>query len=332
MRWTKNLSRYFISTTLLVFLACCNSTQNSQQNLPSWYVSPYPNNSQFLYGIGYGYTMIEAKNAALLEASSRLATTISGQTNLIRQENNLEAREEIFQNISEKSDEINFYNHEISRSAFIENIFYVEIKISRQEFIANSKKEISKLNQEIINLDNKSKSSNILQRLKSLQNIAPKSQKITLYSNILESLGQPQLKKNNSNKLQNLNNELQNLSSEIELYIDNSTDQNLRNILTKTLNSKNIKILNKKPTKPNKKQIILLAEINNVEKAIYNNFITNSQITLKSKANNKIIASNQLSFSASSLSSFKDSRRLALNNFAKAISDNDILQILGVNP
>ncbi len=63
----------FIALFSLFVTACSQqpTLSNTVQTLPSWYLNPTPNSTVFLYGVGEGKTLQEAKNHALNDVSSK---------------------------------------------------------------------------------------------------------------------------------------------------------------------------------------------------------------------------------------------------------------------
>lgn len=328
MKWNK--LPYLTLTVCLILLQSCANNSSSQNTLPQWYINPTQNNSQFIFGVGEGYTIQEAKNSALMEASSRLSTTISGETNLIRQETDIDSSDQFYQNIKGKANDLQFKNYTISNSISSNNKLYVEVKIDKSSFINDYKKEIDDLFQSITTLDKNSANQNILIRLMNLQKITQLSQKINFYYKILESLGYNSLKSQQIDKITTLNEEAKTITQKIEFYIDKNTPDEIANIIGNNLNKEGIKILKIKPTQFTNNQIILKTKTNEDINQIYGNYIVKYNISFESWSQNKILASNTHEVVGSSPASKEIARKMAFKKFENSISKQNILNVFGI--
>ena len=71
-------------TSLLFFAGCASTgpkpeTARMPPSMPSWYVDPPANDARFLYGVGEGATMEEAKRHALADLAERLRVTVASR-------------------------------------------------------------------------------------------------------------------------------------------------------------------------------------------------------------------------------------------------------------
>ena len=308
----------------LFFLSSCQlqNNYNNSQSIPSWYINAKNNSQQFLYGVGSGHDLIEAKNSAIYDASSRLSSTISGQTQIIRQENNHDAFEESYQNISAKTNLIKFNNYKLLNSSQIGEKYYIEIAIDRKEFNKTTIKNIKKIYTEIKELDKISKFSNILTRLRNLNEISNKITEINFLSDIIQY-------KMDQRYFNNLTKEGLTIRNKIELFIDNPSSM-ASQIITKHLNKKNFKIIKQRPKFFKKNQLEIKITSSKSQKNIYDNYITNIVFNIKIKDNSKILTSNAIKISAASLESYKLAEQSAFNKLEQKIIKDGIMNLIGI--
>ena len=329
------LNKFIKITTVTLFItlattfASCTSINNNFTQPPSWYINPQQNNSQFLYGIAQGYTMQEAKVGALFEASSRLSSSVSATTTLIREENNFSTNEEFRQNIKQNTSEIKFSNYKVINSQVNNSIFFVEIAIDRAEFIKFYKAEINDLYQKITKLDKQSMAQNIILRYNALNKISDFANQIDFYNSIIKSLGSSTLSQEKLRNIVNLQDQSNGILDKIEFYIDSNTPQDIRQSLALALNHKRIKIIKQKPF--NKNQILIKAKISEDKKKVYGYLMNNITISLESWSQNKLLSSNKINVTGSSPSSYSLARKSAIVEFEKKIKQNGIFISLGIN-
>jgi hypothetical protein len=315
---------YIIIIFSLFFLSSCQlqNNYNNSQSIPSWYINAKNNDQDFLYGVGSGFDLIEAKNSAIYDASSRLSSTISGQTQIIRQENNHDALEESYQNISAKTNLIKFNNYKLLNSSQIGEKYFIEIAIDRKEFNKTTIKDIKKIYAEIKELDKISKFSNILNRLRNLNEIRNKIAEINFLSDIIQY-------KIDQRYLNHLNSEGLTIRNKIELFIDNPSSKESQ-LITKHLNKKNFKIIKQRPKFFKKNQLEIKITSSKSQKNIYDNYITNIVFNIKIKDNNKILSSNVIKISAASLESYKLAEQSAFNKLEQKIIKDGIMNLIGI--
>ena len=63
-----------------IFSGCINNA-NKSSTIPNWYLSSPQNNLNFIYGVGEGKNIDEAKQNALNDISSRLIVSVSSVVN-----------------------------------------------------------------------------------------------------------------------------------------------------------------------------------------------------------------------------------------------------------
>lgn len=180
-----------------VFIACSNNelsvAANKSNEIPSWYLNPTLNSDVYLYGVGEGKTLQEAKNSALNDIASRLSVTINSTINQYKQSvsynNSLGSyQKNITENINVEVKAIKFTNATIEQSQAAANSIFVLMKVSKQELFNTYKTEFD-LSENTINstlLANKTKP--LLEQISTLQTLNETIEKARSQALILNAI------------------------------------------------------------------------------------------------------------------------------------------------
>ena len=318
----KNKILHLIFSALIFFIFSCSNNKYKSDIIPGWYINPKNNDNNFLYGTGSGYSNIEAKNNALLDASHRLSSIISGKTNIINKENNYDISQELYQDITSETLSLTFNNYQITNSIKIGEIIYNEISINKNEFYQNCIKIITDLDQEIRNLDLITKQSNSITRLNNLAKIKNNITEIKKLSNIV---------KYDYDKIyySKLANEYLAIKENIEFYIySDITD--FKQLITKFLNQQNFKIARNRSKKNKRNQIEVTIKTSNIYNYIYNNHIINYKIAITLSNNNNKLSNNIINVTGSSPISKNLAKRAAIYEFEQKLKGDYILKLLNI--
>lgn len=324
------LSKLALIIILLLSYSCSsNNIVKNIDQIPSWYITPTQNNSDNLYGVANGRSIEEATKYALADAASRLIVNIAAKSKLIRQENNHDVNEEINQQVQQSIENISFSNFKISNSAKLNQNFFIEVKIKRQPFIYDQEEQVNFLNKKIANLDKNSKGKNAILRRNSLSKILKLLEELELKQRILMGAGNKVNLNKTLNKIANYQNEFAKFNNKIEFYFEAKSNKAIAKIIRNALNKKQIKVT-KKSNPANKNQITLKITSQNSDNKIYGAFITKINIDFENRNKSKIIASNSMEVSGSSTIGKKQSYLSALNSLQQKITQDGILQVIGI--
>ena len=185
----------FIALFSLFVTACSQqpTLSNTVQTLPSWYLNPTPNSTVFLYGVGEGKTLQEAKNHALNDMASRLSvslnSTITQNKHLVVNTLQNETYEKkMSQNITLKVKEIQFTNASIEQSQVVGNSFFVQMRVQKEELFNNQKEQFMLSENHINTSIEHSSSLPILEQIYALEKLEPTLEKATSLALILTTL------------------------------------------------------------------------------------------------------------------------------------------------
>lgn len=326
----KNIKNNFLILVIIFNIFSCTKLSNNNPNYPSWYLQPKNNSHSNIYGLGQGYDISQATKAALANAASRLFVTISSKSTLINQENNFDALTQIEEKIIQNIENISFNNYQISNSTDLKGQYFIEVKINRQTFIEDYLQRLDFLEKKIAFLDKNSKNKNKISRRNALIKILNLSQELEIKSRILKGAKEEVNLEKKLQKITQYQNEFDKISDKIEIFFSKNSPIKIRKILQKKLTSEGLKISQNFNPK-NQNQILVKITINKTTKNIYDNFITNSKIHFENIINNKIIASNSIEVSSSSVISAKQSYLSSLKNLEKKLQQENSFKILGLN-
>ena len=339
------LTYYLLSIsffTLFLFLFCSNinakSNKNNNQDLPEWYVTPKSNNAKKLYGVAEGVNLEDATQAALVDLSARLLTTISSETNSIAEENKYSVNEEIRKNVKQNIEKIEFTDYKITESKQVEGKFYIQLEVNRSKFVKQQNEKITFLEQQIADYESSMNSeenkNNPIKRASNLKKILDNYSQVEILTKIIIGAGEDV---DMSSKLTNIakyRKQLENINDLSEFFIEQDiSSQNLSNIkkiITKSLNKNGFKIATNR-NKNNQNQILIKIEADYDSNFIYENHMVKVKIQFNNYLGNNISASNNIELSGASTISEKQAVESAIASLNDKIANDTILKIIGIN-
>lgn len=251
------ISKLLVSFILALFLSGCfqqpSSAPSSSYSIPKWYLNPIPNSNIYLYGVGEGKTLKEAKNNALNDMASRLSVTIDSS---IQQYKNITSsntsvgnyQKKLTQNINVEVKKINFTNASVTNSEILNNSFFVQMKVNRQELF-NAHKNAFDLTEQTIQTNVKQSSSlPILERIYALKQLEPTLEKATSQALILNAIENSFVVQPFVKNYQDIQNQAQTLKNNLRVKLStNLTQKHFANELLSLLNAQGYKIVSTQP-------------------------------------------------------------------------------------
>lgn len=294
---------------------------------PSWYVSPKQNNAEILYGIAVGANLEEATRAALADAAARLMVSISSESTLLREEDNRHASEEMRQQVKQNIEKIDFTNFRVARSQKVGAQLFVEIEIKRAPFIRDQKEKITFAEKQVVDLEKNLLVANIIQKRVSLSKILTLEKQIELSSRILVGTGENINLKEKLNRFAFFQNQFNQLTDKIEFYFSINSPKEIADTIRTALNKEQIKI---STTRGGANQIVVAIKSSFENGEIYGSHLTKLRIDFQNISDGKVIASNAVEVTGSSVVSTKESRAAALKSLEEKISAEGILKVIGI--
>jgi len=329
---------YFILFSFLLLGSGCSggiknnitSTKNlSESNLPNWYISPKQNNADFLYGVAEGFSLEEATRNSLAECAARLMVSVSSESQLTRQADNISANEEIRQKTLQSVEKINFLNYSVSRSSKVNDRFYVEVKVEKTPFFNDQKERVEILRKKIRDLDSVSKKTNPIQRRLDLMKIVDFGKELELKLRILAGSGLNLGLSEGLTMISEFQQELAGLSMKIDFVIDAKNSKDLSVLIIEGLNREGFKI-SSKAENSNSNQVLVKTLVSKSSSEIYGAKMVKLSVSFSNLSLGKIVASNSLEFTGSSAISEEEAQKSALKKLHDEIERVGILKILGI--
>lgn len=322
---TKNIINLLF---LFVLISCQNGNKNHElSNLPRWYIHPQQNDSQYLYGVGEGYSLEETTKSALSDAAARLSVSISQNSNLIREENNYSSNEEFRESIKQNVEEINFANFVVEKSDQIAEKYYVQVKIDKQQFVNLQKEQISFLDRQVRNLLQDLSLQNIVRKRNSLIEALDFARKSEILTRIVYADNGDHLK-NKLKTISDLKLKLSRLNNKFEFYFASKSPNKIYNLIKNAANKEKITIANVE--RNSQSQIKIRIRSSRQVSEIYGSYITKMTIWFDNIANDKVIASNSIEITGSSTINSQQSYVAAINSLKEKIEQEGVLKILGI--
>lgn len=320
------MNKFFAAFFAALLLAACAG--GAPSNAPSWYFSPKQNTSSNLYGVAEGYTLEEATKYALADAAARLMVSISGESTLIREEDNNGSNEEMRQKVRQNIEKISFSNFTVSRSQQVEKQLYVEVQIEREPFIREQKERVDFLNKKISNLEKDTNSSNPIQRRNALVKILDLGKELELRSRILAGANEGGNVSEVLSRLANFESQLNKISDKIEFFFEINSPKEIAQTIRSRLNKEQLKIASTRSSSQN--QIVIRIKSSSRSSRIYEAFMTKLEIDFENLSDGKILASNSVEVTGSSTISERESYLAAVKSFDEEIEKRGILKIIGI--
>ncbi|MGD9553678.1 MAG: LPP20 family lipoprotein [Arcobacteraceae bacterium] len=240
----------FILFLSLLVMACSQqpTLNNTAQTLPSWYVTPTPNSTLFLYGTGEGKSLEEAKNNALNDMASRLSVSLESTINQNKRlvSNTLQKEiyeKELTQNITLKVKEINFTNASVEHSQVVGNSFFVQMRVNRQELFLHQKEQFMLSENHINTSIEHSLSLPILEQIYALEKLNPTLEKAASQALILTALHNSFQSNDYVQKYHNIALKKESLKHNLRIKLSSNLSQkHFANVLIQELNQEGYKI------------------------------------------------------------------------------------------
>ena len=289
----KNLFLTLILSALMVlFLSgCTNSKKEVTKSFefPSWYLNPMANDNVYLYGIGEGFNLKEAKQNALVSLSSSLMITIESKSSL-KKESILKYREYVFKNFNidttSNTEKLTFKNYEtinVKKQRY--NNILVQVRVKKTDLINSLNKEVKNLYKEYKDISN-SRENDLKRYFKLLnfqRNFISKTNKVEILSDLDKSFDMTYHEK----LLKNIYSSLNKLKSSITFSVNSHN-------VNDTMNSKISEYLTQKDflIKSASKYKVVYEIINN-SKIAQGMHIVNSTVIVEVLYNNEKVVSKE---------------------------------------
>ncbi len=138
---------------LLLFAACGGSKAPQAISYPSWYLNPPANNGAYLYGVGDGRNLDEAKSSALNAIAASLSTTVSSEFKKSESTQSFNGNEKAYHSalntIKAQVKAIEFSDYRIMQNQVISDRVLLLIEVSRARLFQQQKEKLDRFSQEL---------------------------------------------------------------------------------------------------------------------------------------------------------------------------------------
>ncbi len=326
-----NKLKLVLSFLVILSISSCSSISKPKKDSDSvsWYKKPKQNDLNYLYGIGQASTMEEATKYALVDAASRLITTISSETNLLREEDRNDANEEMRQHVKQNIEKITFTNYRITRSDLVNGQFFTEVEIEKLPFINEQKERVAFLEKQVSDMEAIYLKKGPLQKKFYLSKILDLEKEIELKSRVLAGLGEEPNLKTKLDKVADYQNQFNAITDKFEFYISASSSKEISRAVSEALNKSNITV-SPDYNGSNPSQISLRIKSTSKTDEIYDSYITKLKVSFESITNGKTVASNSVEVTGNSAISGRESYYASIKNLEGLIEKDGVLNILGI--
>lgn len=228
---------------------------------PSW-IDDIPNNDDFfIYGVGAGVSFDRSIENALADMAQRLQVSVSANTSLQTISHNENISQELIQQVSTTTEQINIPNYKIINQSNSNNTFYVEIQVNIKDTIKTLNQKIFSSIQESEILLNTAENKNSLARFNLTKKIDSNITKIKSSLRTLLILDPDVNIADYMRYLNDIDNQNLNLKRNINIYISENASSYFYVALRKYINVRNFNITNKLTS--NLKLSLRLVDYNN---------------------------------------------------------------------
>lgn len=239
-----SLKILFFSLLIILFQACSQNARNTQQkSLPNWYLNSLNNSALFLYGVGEGYSLKEAKTNALNDLSSRLLVKIDSVFQTQKSSSNGFYDKKINQDIKVEIEKMQFTNVKIEKNAVLNDRYYVLVKVNRQKQFTEKNKEFTFLEQSISKKVQSVEKQNKYKQILAIESLGEKIEKNRKNAFVLYALNNDFNYEKYFKKYDSLKNKVDTLKDELNIFISSNEKYNyFKDTVSSLLSEKNYKI------------------------------------------------------------------------------------------
>jgi hypothetical protein len=327
----KSLAFSLVVSSSLLLTACnqsalnmpiVNINQNSNTNntIPSWYIKPSSNNTNFLYGIGSASTLKDAKNEALNSMASRLSVSInSNVTTITKSSSSGSYNKSNVKKLQLDVEKIEFNNYKILKSKMVNNTYYVLLSVDRKELYKQTFDQLKELDRKIDNIYNQLSNQSPLESLKVEEEFFILLQKADAKINNLVALNRDFDKEQFSIKYDKIKLDFSKIKDSLKFSVNSKS---FSKPIISFLTNNDLKVVDNNSN-------VKFDIIENIQYSNYNGWkIAKCNILIKVISNNKTLNSKNISVTGRSTSSNQSALQNANKSLVKKLNKLDIEEFL----
>jgi len=322
---------------LLAFLLLTACVSSQVSGIPEWYLNPPKNNSDRLYGVGYGGAVDQAAKLALNNISEQILVKISSDYESREQEAKANELSEYEANISRKvrskTVDIEYSNYETEKSENIAGNIYVLVSVSKDELVDNYLGEIAKTHAEIEALNKSVAGKTVVEKFAIYHAM---NEIITINENRIRIVQRVTRDKSKVAEFEKyykdvLLEEFANRDKLVVKIVAKPSDEKFANAITESLNDLRIVTTDKDLTPKDPNGALLRINTKTTHQKIYAAHIAKIQISIKLMEKfGKQIASNEIEVKGSSSISSTEAVNAAVTELRQRILKEGAFKIFGL--
>ena len=324
-------SKFWLIALLLSssFLAGCQSTPKS----PDWYAKPQQSDNQYLYAVGRGRSLSQAKKVAINQINEQLWTQVQSQNSqreIYRESNGVDNYQNLVDaKIQTKSARLTLTGVEYPQVENSDLGYYVQARVKRDVVSEQLKRELKEINQAADNEIAKLKHSDMLVWFLTNRNASQKKEDALIRIAVLSALNPGA--SFSTDGIDRLLSKVSKVKDSLLIkVVSEPSDKKMTSFISDVLSQENI---DSTQSKYNKKatHTIKLALDKRKSKVggAYITTIISSVSTLNQKG--KTIASSEVIASGNSVSNYKMSAEGAARHFKAQLNEKGLWTSLGFN-
>lgn len=302
--------------------------------LPSWVVNPPVDDQEYLYGVGEGESIKQARDDALTTLVSKLNVTVS--STLSRTETQSTLGETMIHNKNVKNEtksevkKISFNTHEIMANEREDGRNYILVRVDKRKFITEKKDEITILENTMAQKFGDAKGRNIVERFALLKEVVALSKQAGTLVDVVGAL-ESYPKEGHSALYASYNHALEKTIDEIKAYVSSEGSSNIfGDVVRAELIANKIKTTKKYNGTQN--EIFIDVDMQSVIKLVYSRYMAKVKVNISLKKGDDTIYSTSVECFGNSAVDEQNALNAAANDFKKKIKQKEILNLLGFDP
>lgn len=303
--------------------------------IPYWYLNPPASNRLKLIGVGQGTTATDATGEALNQIASKLSVTIS--SSLEKTERQVRTGEssaysnELQATLKSQVAAIKFNNYEVIDNAVIDHLIYVMVTVDKNALLVDKRAELSNADFEIDSLYAAALKKSIIEKIMDLKVMTKKIMQTMPLVSLISYLDTPFAADKYFMRYNAHMEEERDAVSKIHVYVSSTKgSEDLIPVLTENLNNAGLAIVSEpSPTDQDTITLLAKAEANGMQLYGANMVKLRVNFEIRSAAGH-LVASSKMESKGSSVVSFDEAGRVAVQNLNAQIKALGILNALGI--
>ena len=302
--------------------------------LPSWVANPPMDDQNYLYGVGEGDSIKQARDDALTMLVSKLNVTVS--SSLSRTETQSTLGETIIHNKNVKNEtksevkKISFNTHEIIANEREEGRNYILVRVDKQKFVTEKTSEIDALEKIMAQKANDAKNRDIVERFSLLKEVVALSQQSATLVDVVGAL-QSYPTDEHKTVYASYRRELDKTIDEVRAFVASEGSAKIfGDVVRAELVANNIKT--SKKYNGTKNELFIDVDTQYAIKFIYSRYMAKVKVIVALKKEDDTLYTTSLECFGNSAIDEQSALNAAAKDFKNKVGQKGILNFLGFDP